>query len=852
MTIKKREDRKKWMLKITAFLMLLAVVVIVPAGIKSAYAASVSVVSIDYEKSEITIQMAPADTVLLISDKNKKKWEPMPNEPDGQNRITIDISWISASKDYVLSLKGDSSDDPISVTIPKQESKFKVTYNMLSSNVSFTGVKAGRTVEWRKKEGLAWNTYNADEFPGQLASFCTNGASLYFRLAPVAGTSAADPGLRASKEVSLSVAKKIAAPKISVNDSSLTIALAKGMEYRYLQTENGNPVTNNDGSYVAWTEITKTDDVLLEDIASGAFYNAADSSYVPREVYLQFRTKATSSKQMSSNTSITIPVQQEPIVNDKEQVVLKYTSSTTFQIQVLYASSEDPYEYCILDEQTLNKGSSIEDVDPLDITWKTITSTSAISFDKDKDDIEEGCLVYVRKKALKALGDDEYKLASPPLMLTSASGISYPGDASVENGFVWLQTIAGVCNTGNANGQITFTMYSPTETTIKTLKFVDYNSHELFGEVEIKSSVAKNTNTSATEDQQYIITTTIKSTAAIDSHTKTRMLAYITFESNSAYESTTDKGIGLYIYPATKVDNPDDSSEKERIGKLFYGSSYTSDTDYVDYTESFSRVYMSNKVYSSNGDGTVSSRAQEDARSFKFVLELGTIYKKTLTGTPDLDDEVYSASAGNRVEISSIKYDSVILNPNCYSVQYVKDSSTAGKDIVRALITVNADEIEKIPTIDERNKAVPMIIYLNNGEILNNQITLNLVNTATVNDAPISWSLTAGTLETVKTVTKTDGANNTITTEEKVYDYIINLTLFSPEYSVGVNDVTWGDVSVYDKATVSGGKVEIYLSNEKINQISVNASTTKPLVISLSNGYTISSGCTMTILKGTK
>ena len=64
--------------------------------------------------------------------------------------------------------------------------------------------------------------------------------------------------------------------------------------------------------------------------------------------YIQFRTKATKSKQVSNNSTIKIPAQVPLTSEETESFSLEYISSNSFTIKAALATSEKPYEYCII------------------------------------------------------------------------------------------------------------------------------------------------------------------------------------------------------------------------------------------------------------------------------------------------------------------------------------------------------------------------------------------------------------------------------------------------------------------------------------------------------------------------
>jgi hypothetical protein len=126
---------------------------------------------------------------------------------------------------------------------------------------------------------------------------------------------------------------------------------------------------------------------------------------------------------------------------------------------------------------------------------------------------------------------------------------------------------------------------------------------------------------------------------------------------------------------------------------------------------------------------------------------------------------------------------------------------------------------------------------------------MTLVSTAIIENIPIAWSITEGSLKETKTSTVTNPDGTTSTVTEEVITYTINLKLFDNAYGVGISDVTWGDTSVMGSANVTAGKATIYLSNAKINKLTTSSTDTKNIVITLSNGFVINSGCKLTIIK---
>ncbi|HKM00249.1 MAG TPA: hypothetical protein VJZ06_10100, partial [Mobilitalea sp.] len=304
---------------------------------------------------------------------------------------------------------------------------------------------------------------------------------------------------------------------------------------------------------------------------------------------------------------------------------------------------------------------------------------------------------------------------------------------------------------------------------------------------------------------KYIITTKITSTSSIDTHTNELLYANITMENYDTIISTSTSGIHLYMYSNTAIGNPD--------------SSYSSD---------FKRIYLSNE--------------EEDASKFKFQINFGT--DKTI------DTSTINTFTSEATAVTSITYSGyTLVKDTDYTIEYSSITDMYNKTIATAIVTVNVAAFESSIPITKLDQKNPLIIKLNSNEILDKDINLTLVSTARMEDIPIAWSITEGSLSETRTskVTNSDGSTTSVT--EDVITYTIDLTIFDNLYPVSVADVTWGDASVLGSATISSGTATIYLSNAKINKLTTNATDTKNIVITLSNGFVIRSGCKLTIIK---
>lgn len=819
-TVKNDKNRITRSLRFLGVLPAVFVAVLIMVGaVKAQAAGSVSVKEVDYSSSTITVQLSASDNLLLISDAKAKKWEAIPLEKAYDNTVTMDISWISTAKDYTLSLKGDVSSEPVSIIIPRQTAGLRASYNTSTGRVDFTGETG--TVEWRKRDGIEWTTVPSDDaFKAQLDTMCAYGATVIFRIKGENGTGVNNPGRRPGKEVSVNIPKKIAAPNIKIDDSNLTISVNNDMQYR-MADEKGNPLDSE------WISITREENMPLSQLASISMVNAQGG---PTEVsYIQFRTKATASKQVSNITTIEIPAQTDLTDSQKANITIAYTSSTTFEIRVPFASSQSPYEYCIINTSDQEDGITIDSTEEL--VWKTINSTTPVPISRDKNDVPEGSNVYVRRKANLSLGQTGYALASPAYFVGT---VNYPGEVSTAAGsLTWLTTVAGKCNGNNPDGFLTFELYSPTESIVSEIRFVDYVSIGTTRDTlkrssdEIRSTVRTNTALDATDDTRYIITTTITSTAKLDgfaNDARTRkMLAYITLEdSTEAFESTDEKGVGLYILPASKVANPSGSTKRGdmiEIAQKLGWQNFNPDTETIEFTDSFERI--------------TSSIWDED--EFRIKLDFGTRQVPLTVGSFDVE----------AVAVEKIIADGLDFTVgNGFTVEYADTTNNYNEPTAMAVITVDTANMES--KIDDRNTPVKMTIVLNNGEVLKDAATVTFRETANVVGGPYSWTITEGSLTLTDTVTTTQGGVTTTSTVDRV-DKTIALKIFKNDYNVSLLSVKWDGHDVCSSINMVGSDITLDLSNSMINKIDVTETTTRPLTFTFDNGFVLETGYTLTI-----
>jgi virulence-associated protein VapD len=214
-----------------------------------------------------------------------------------------------------------------------------------------------------------------------------------------------------------------------------------------------------------------------------------------------------------------------------------------------------------------------------------------------------------------------------------------------------------------------------------------------------------------------------------------------------------------------------------------------------------------------------------------------------------MDSSLINTPKEALVAIDTLTFGSYqLVNDSDYQVVYSSYTDADNKTIRTAKVTINVANFESQTPVTASGSAVALKIKLNNGEVLNNQVTVKLVHTATLVDAPIAWSISERSLKETTQTTVKNPDNTTSTVETEVVTFEIELKIFSGTYAVGVSDVTWDGKSILKSAEISNGKAVVYLSNPKINKLETTTTATNNLVITLSNGYTITNGYKLTII----
>ena len=830
---------KKRLLKVSGYVFgFLCLFLMLTAFGKASAAGTVSVEEINYDASYIKVKLASGDTTLMISDGKQKKWEAVTVEPVG-GYVTMDISWISSSKAYELSLRGDVNVTPVKVTIPAQNKNFKVTYSPLNG-LSFSGQGADAVIQWKKKDGLLWKPFPNDvsSFKSTLEGMIAKGASLMFRTAPQNGNGS-NVGARASKEITVAIKARATAPTMTINNEKMTISLKKDMEFRYCDKNGDVPVD------AKWESVDKTEDRPLSSIAAAAMCtNNGTSSVAGTEMYIQFRMKATDKNQVSNITTVTIPGQKPLADTAIAGIKLEYTSPSTVGLSVSVATEKNVYEYCIITPKDIEDGITINSVKEL--TWTSITDSKAISIGKSK--AGDGSLLYVRKKAVSKLGEDDYELASPSYELPE---LHYPLElTSQEDGLYWISTIAGVCRPENTGYYLTFNNYSSIDTTISEIQFEAYDKNTSFqtvtlkpGDNTFKSTVReltaeeKSNLPEGKKDYNYLITTTIISTQQLDSmgsaETKRELLLHFKQGNSELVKSTAESGIAIYIHPGSSIKNPGQAGEaamNARKTKKVSG-------DHGEYLTAFNRVYNSKFLYTR----FYSDWNKCDANVFSFVIELGTKYSPITTSRGELSTSVRNITKLEYNGISFTEEDIRDGNYPCYVVNYFDETGTDNVTRRYAIVTVDTWAMEKNSQIKGDDMEKFLDIYISNGETIKNEVKITFEKTAFVVADQNSTTFTSGSM----VLTGPMKADSSTGTSLDDVGKVIWLKLKNPASQVNLLNVTFKGLPICKNISKDGGYIKCEVSIELMNKIIESYKTTGAssyVQFVFDNGYVLSEG----------
>lgn len=337
---------------ILAFMILPAVVNSDHAGADTDPAGTQLNVTIDYleEIAFVATGVAGSNKYYISSD-NMKSWENID--------ITgvVDISTYLSSKNVTLYFKGNKDIKPVKVVLPAEDKGLKVTYEKVAGEGRIVISNATGPVEYRKGSNGAWKPA-ANNMPTSI--YENKGATLYFR-------TVATQTRRAGKTVSVKIAKRPAAPGVSLDASKFII---KGLKANQTQYRVGDTLN--------WTTFVPADPKNATLDLSALLVNSRTENNLIPSGTIEFRTLGTNKKVNSAVKLIEIQAQSPAPTN----VAL---SGSTLNISDINVKRE--YEYAIAPQN--------KPIDVKSIKWVTVTAKKPTLIPK----VNVGDKILVRVKS---------------------------------------------------------------------------------------------------------------------------------------------------------------------------------------------------------------------------------------------------------------------------------------------------------------------------------------------------------------------------------------------------------------------------------------------------------------------
>ncbi len=358
-------------------------------GAKAADLSSVEIGIIDYEALEMQI-IANGNAVISYSV-DKATWYELEAPMDANGIYRMDISWVSSTADTSLYFKGDSVKTIVSVIIPKQNTSFKAVFDKVDGSFTFSETGDAEEFQWRNTTDYSWHTVSLEdgteeytEFLCMIEAYRIKNTKIVVRTKPINGTGAKSTGSRPSKEVSIAIAARTAAPSIKVNVKKMTLNTTTSLEYY-------------DEAGKLWVDCEKL--MTIQEIAPAALFENGSQT-----VTVLIRKAETEKSPYSKSATVVIPGQKAaPTVGDSTKEVTYYYTDSRLVLQFPQASASQIYEYTIIKPEN--------DFDINTASWTTVKKASLIKISTSK--ASEGSVIYFRKAGTAEVASKNISLELP-------------------------------------------------------------------------------------------------------------------------------------------------------------------------------------------------------------------------------------------------------------------------------------------------------------------------------------------------------------------------------------------------------------------------------------------------------
>ncbi|TAH65225.1 MAG: hypothetical protein EWM47_11440 [Anaerolineaceae bacterium] len=525
-----------------AFLLGIALVLLLLTYNGQAYAASVTINTVDYTNENIVVNNNGNARIYFATENDaaRNSWETMPADVGAIS--TIDFSWVSPTVEQVIVVKGE---DGVAhrVTLRERARKLEVSIsydrmatlaktdtiahmlNIMSSAGTGESPITFSELEWRKGENGAWRDTDNPATPkdiltvAQLEKLQIKGADLYFRIKAVNDTSAKDgtKGRRVSKEVRLKIAKKASPVVIGIDGEDFTADIRYGKEYR---VTTGGVTTN-------WVKVT---DKSIREVPLAVILNDGSNGLTAAKafpaMFIEIRDYATARAAASKITEIQLKAQRiltgnivkgvapDDADSSDPNMYISYNGSANISITIPAASTDNPYQYCIV------KPGDVFDNER--VSWSTITRSSAVKVLSSR--AVEGSEIFIRQKEIKSklatrtTPAVDYELASTYLK----HKVEYPAVPVVEQkSFTFIK---GISDDLIFNIKLNIVGKLPYETEIRSIKL---------GTRELTFTSTTNLTGTPVPTTEYNIEVTLDSDYLNDLPNSYSRALYITFENGT-------------------------------------------------------------------------------------------------------------------------------------------------------------------------------------------------------------------------------------------------------------------------------------------------------------------------------
>ncbi len=373
--------------------------------------------------------------------------------------VQIDISTLKNTVDNCIQIKGSLNEEPLTIMIPKINSKVNGVFNPISSTVTVNDISAGKnnavaqddvSIQYRTAYSN-WMEYNPENEENgtrektKLNLYQPKGATLYFRIAPEEETLtlssitesenivdaknaeltytvkkvAAFPG----KEIKVAVAKLANAPKISVDYLKQTFTFPKNTEYR-INTVDGigeewiaAPTDGAEKPKVVPLNAAEFNSeagtVELRTVETVNETNPAKSKAASKVAQLPFDAKADAptvtcgdENRSEADAILAYDVTANKIIDsDSKEVAATYVEGTRSNTLSIINGTADTYEVYVKaapDEATV---SDTVDLPEATVKVTVVKPGKTVKISKASDDakkkVEKGATVFIRKAGNK-------------------------------------------------------------------------------------------------------------------------------------------------------------------------------------------------------------------------------------------------------------------------------------------------------------------------------------------------------------------------------------------------------------------------------------------------------------------